>query len=113
MEFTGRWRIVSSPDFDAAYLAEETEPYVQLWQEGNSVTGEYHVGYQSGSLDGKLRKDQQVVFSFEGMDEMEEVHGRGTAALAGDTLTLVLEYHFGDTYTFAGVRESAEAERTG
>jgi hypothetical protein len=112
MDFTGQWRIVSSPDFDDDYLREETEPYVSLHQVGTRIQGEYHVGYQSGSIDGKVRRDGQVVFSFEGMDEMDEVHGSGSAALTGDALTFVLEYHFGDTYTFEGIREAPEEEGT-
>ena len=110
MSFDGLWRIVSSPDFDDAYLAEETEPFVSLWQQGKQITGEYHVGYQSGGMDGKVQSDTQAVFSFEGNDEMEEVNGRGTLTLHGDKLTFVLEYHQADTYTFEAVREPEEKE---
>ena len=110
MSFDGMWRIVSSPDFDNAYLAAETQPFVRLAQQGKRITGEYHVGYQSGGLNGKMQSDTQALFSFEGNDEMEEVNGRGTLTLHGDKLTLVLEYYQADTYTFEAVREPEEEE---
>ncbi|HLK58193.1 MAG TPA: hypothetical protein VKU00_16620 [Chthonomonadaceae bacterium] len=103
MKFTGTWRIVSSPDFDDDYLTEETEPFVSLKQCGSQVTGDYHVGLQSGNIDGEVQKDGSVAFSFEGMDEMDEVNGRGSLHLNGDRLTFILNYHQGDTFTYEGV----------
>jgi hypothetical protein len=44
MNTTGIWRIISSPDFDDAYLRMEVEPYVELMQTGSRVSGTYHVG---------------------------------------------------------------------
>jgi hypothetical protein len=40
------------------------------------------------------------------MDEMEEVHGAGTARLQDDRLVLTLMYHQGDDYTFEAARRS-------
>jgi len=100
MNFTGTWDIVSSPDFDDGYMSEEVSPYVKLRQSGNSVSGEYHVGYQQGDLDGRLEGEQQVVFSFEGMDEMDEVNGAGTVTLEDERMVFKLKYHYGDEYTF-------------
>ena len=108
MDFTGTWRVVSSPDFDDAYMRMKVEPYIALEQAGKSVSGEYHVGLQSGGLDGKVLKDGTVSFSFEGNDEMDDVNGRGTILLDGERLTFTLDYHFGDTYTFACVRVAQE-----
>jgi hypothetical protein len=65
MSFTGVWDNVSSPDFDDAYLNEEVEPYLKLKQLGRRVTGNYHVGLQQGSIDGRLQSDELVLFSFE------------------------------------------------
>jgi len=108
MDFTGTWRIVSSPDFDADYLSMEVEPFVSLEQNGNRVTGEYQAGLQSGGIDGKLQKDGTVAFSFEGMDEMKEVTGRGSLRFEDDRLLFTLDYHFGDTYAFECVRTVEE-----
>jgi len=35
---------------------------------------------------------------------MDRVSGRGTLTLEADKLSLVLEYHMGDTFTFEAVR---------
>ena len=60
------------------------------------MSGEYHVGLQKGSIDGRFEGDNRVVFSFEGADEMDEVHGRGELRLIGAQLHFVLQYHAGD-----------------
>jgi hypothetical protein len=100
MTIFGSWRIVSSPDFDDAYLRMEVEPYVELEQDGSRVSGTYHVGLQQGGIDGRLEGAQRVVFSFEGSDELEEVHGRGELYADGVQARFVLHYHQGDEYTF-------------
>ena len=108
MDFTGTWRIISSPDFDDDYLHMEVEPYVTLEQREDRVTGDYHLGLQSGSIDGKMQKDATIAFSFEGMDEMDAANGRGSIAIEGDHLTFTLDYHDGDTYRFVCVRVAQE-----
>lgn len=100
MTFTGVWDVVASPDFDDDYLRMEVEPYIDLEQEGNRISGEYQVGLQQGTIDGRLRDDTHVFFSFEGNDEMDEVNGAGTITLNGDRLEFTLMYHQGDDYTF-------------
>ena len=102
--FEGTWNIVSSPDFDDDYLSEEGTPYIRLHQEGGRLEGDYHVGLQTGDLSGWLESDNRAVFSFEGMDEMDEVSGAGTATVDDDRLTLTLMYHQGDDYTFEATR---------
>lgn len=92
--------IVSSPDFDDDYLRMEVEPYVELAQSGNRVSGIYHVGLQQGDIDGHLEGEGRVGFSFEGMDELDEVHGRGELRTEGARARFVLAYHQGDTFTF-------------
>lgn len=98
--FTGTWDVVFSPDFDNEYLAMDAEPYVRLRQEGRRVTGDYQVGLQTGQIDGRLESPDRVLFSFEGMDEMDETSGAGTLTLEGDHLTFVLMYFQGDDFTF-------------
>ena len=78
----------------------EVASYVKLCQNGDRVTGEYHLGLQSGDVDGRLGDEDRVVFSFEGMDEMDMVNGTGTIALQGDRLIFKLMYHGGDDFTF-------------
>jgi hypothetical protein len=100
MNVTGTWRIMSSPDFDDDHLRMEVEPYVELTQSGGRVSGSYHVGLQRGEIDGRIEGEGRVGFSFEGMDEMDEVHGRGTLEIDGAGASFVLEYHQGDMFTF-------------
>ncbi|MBI3971222.1 MAG: hypothetical protein HY332_08025 [Chloroflexi bacterium] len=104
MSFTGAWRVVSSPDFDDDYLSSEGPLYVRLRQDGNRVEGEYQIGIMAGDIDGRLESENRVTFSFEGMDELDEVNGAGTATLEGDRLIFKLMYHQGDDYTFECTR---------
>lgn len=109
MNMLGSWRIVSSSDFDDACLRMEVEPYVELTQAGNRVSGIYHVGLQQGSIDGRIEHADRIGFSFEGMDEMEEVHGRGALEIEDRRAHFMLEYHQGDTFTFICERPTAPA----
>jgi hypothetical protein len=106
MRMIGTWDIVSSPDFDEAYLTEEGPPYIQLRGEGDRIGGEYRLGLQNGTLDGRPQRDGSILFSFDGMDEMEEVYGAATATLHDDHLVFTLMYHRGDDYTFEATRRS-------
>ena len=101
----GIWTIVSSPDFDDDYLNDEGPPFVRLEQDGDRLVGEYHIALQNGTLDGRPQPDGSVLFSFEGMDEMDEVHGAGVATVHDDRLMFTLMYHQGDDYTFEGRRQ--------
>ena len=108
MSFTGVWNVVSSPDFDDTYLRMEVSPYIELEQQGEQLTGEYHVGLQQGDINGRLEDDTHALFSFEGMDEMDEVDGAGTLVLHGDRLTFTLMYHQGDDFTFECERRQGD-----
>ena len=102
----GIWEIVSSPDFDDEYLNQQGTPYVRLQKNGGRIVGEYRIGVQNGSLDGRPQPDGSLLLSFDGMDEMDEVHGAGTARVEDDRLVFTLMYHQGDDYTYEGRRQS-------
>lgn len=108
-DFVGTWDVVSSPDFDDDYLRMEVDPYIALRQEGDRLGGDYQVGLQSGTIDGRLAADGSLSFSFAGNDEMDEVHGAGRATVRGDRLTFTLLYHLGDDFTFVCERGSEPA----
>ena len=57
----GTWEIVSSPDFDDEYLNEQGTPYVRLQKDGDRIGGEYHIGLQNGSLDGRPQPDGSIL----------------------------------------------------
>ncbi len=101
MDFTGTWAVESSPDFDADYMKMVGEPYVRLRQEGDSLSGDYSIGLRNDDIDGRVEAGGRALFSFEGMDEMDEVNGTGTIAPHGDDrLTFTLMYHMGDDFSF-------------
>ena len=100
MNLSGIWDVVSSPNFDDEYLHMEVAPYIKLYRIGDRTEGEYHLGLQSGDLDGLPEGDDRAVFRFEGMDEMDPVDGTATATLVGDRLIFVLSYGPGNEYTF-------------
>lgn len=95
----GTWGVVSSPDFNDDYLYMETTPYVRLRQREGGVSGDFHIGLIRGSLDGR-REGGRVLFSFEGMDELEQVSGAGTITQQGDQLIFKLSFYLGDEFTF-------------
>jgi len=96
----GFWRVVSSPDFDRDYLELETDPFVRVWRGTHlDFTGEFHIGLIHGELAGRV-DGKRVLFSFEGADEMDPVHGAGTLTLREKRLELRLLFHYGDEFTF-------------
>jgi len=105
--FAGTWRVVSSPDLDDDYfqLQSEGEPHVRFRTRGNRIEGSYEIGLLTGEIDGRLQGGQ-LIFSFAGMDEMDEVSGSGIAVVTGGRLALTLMYHLGDDYTFECERVS-------
>lgn len=105
MSAIGSWAIRSSPDFDDDYLHMERSAYVTFRPAGDRITGNFQVGLQTGFIDGRQQSDGSVQFTFEGMDEMDEVSGAGTATVEGERLTLTLMYHQGDDYTFEATRD--------
>ena len=97
MDFTGTWDVVSSPDFDAAYLHLTGEPYVTFRQNGKFVKGEYSIGVMSGTINGGAHSD---FIDFGGNDEMEEAFGEGQATLERESLIFELWQYHGDEWTF-------------
>lgn len=116
---SGRWRVAELPDLTDDYLTETRNPHVNLTvkKRGLSIQGDYPFGLQSGVMDGEVIQEERRteagvvktvrrLFSFEGNDEMNEVHGYGDAMLSEDgrTITGRIHYHYGDTYRFVWKR---------
>lgn len=96
--FSGTWSVVSSPDFDDAYLPMEVSPYVRLRPEGRRRSP----GGIAARPDRRPRwGPDRVLFSFDGMDARNEVSGVGTLKLNGDLLTFMVMENQGDDLTFA------------
>ena len=67
--FTGTWKIVESRDLGEDYLGLGEERCVKLRKSGKRIDGEYAYGVSSGQIDGRRHGDE-MLFSFEGMDEI-------------------------------------------
>lgn len=77
----------------------EAKPSVTIRGGRTDVDGTFRIGLLSGDLDGWF-EGETLRFTFEGMDEMEPIHGAGKAELEDDRLVFVLKLHGGDAYTF-------------
>ena len=106
-DFAGKWSIVEAMDMVDDYLSLMPDPHLKIEVNGkNEVAGSYQFGAQDGFIDGQFEHEQnreglRLIFTFEGSDEGDEVHGFGTAGFeSADTLLLRMHYHKGDTYSF-------------
>ncbi|MCL4506224.1 MAG: hypothetical protein M1434_07200 [Chloroflexi bacterium] len=85
-DFAGRWRITSMPNFTERWLTEGTEPaHLEFaTTKYGYLDGEYSLNYSRGSLEGSLRGfgvETILLFSFDGVDEMEHTSGAGWVRL--------------------------------
>jgi hypothetical protein len=106
MSLTGTWIVVASPDFDTAYLHMDGQPYVRLEARGKTTSGDYHIGLQSGTINGGSDDNDHLSFDLVGNDEMEPTQGEGTAELQGEQLIFTLTYDEGDEFTFVCERRT-------
>jgi hypothetical protein len=88
------------------YLNLSPDPHILIEVKSrNDVSGSYQFGASDGAIDGHFEKDQkgnmQLIFTFEGCDEMDTDNGYGTASFeAPGILFLTMHHHMGDTYSY-------------
>lgn len=107
-ELSGKWKIIEMPDLTEDYLSESKDPHLRLaFSRRGMVSGHYQYGLCQGELDGEVvvggeGDPVEIRFSFEGLDEMEQVNGYGVAVFSDDdkALTGKLHYHLGDDWRF-------------
>ncbi len=105
-QLCGKWQVVEIPDLVDDYLDLGPDPHISLAREGpKEIGGTYLFGAQSGDLDGRVERtsDNRILltFTFEGKDDMDSVHGFGTALLVEkDTLKGEMRYHRADIHRF-------------
>lgn len=93
----GKWRIVEMPDDEAGYLDPGEPAYILF--DGNGG-GEFAFGCVTGALYGAGDGDD-VEFTWEGNDEMDEACGDGWAELQSDgSITGQINFHRGDEAGF-------------
>jgi hypothetical protein len=80
MGLAGTWIVISSHDFNDDYLYMDGQPYVRLETHGRTTGGDYHIGLQTGTINGGSDDNDQLSFDFVGNDEMEPMQGTGTGA---------------------------------
>jgi len=98
--FTGRWRIVSISAWDADYLDEEVEAFIEFDAKSG---GKFHFGYVQGDMDCRLTtrdNETAVEWTWDGNDESDAAEGRGWAVLKGDDLHGMIFFHEGDESEF-------------
>lgn len=96
MDFSGTYRVASSPDF---VLNPGERNRITLRQSGKFVKGEFDFSAQYGIINGNVHSDF-IEFDFHGNSDMEEAFGEGEATLEGDRMTLILRFYWGDEFTF-------------
>lgn len=109
----GEWRITTMEQWEQDYVDAEVKAYIRFDEGGG---GEFQFGYVSGSMDCQFTERDgrpAVEWSWEGNDEMDEVSGRGWAALARDEKHLHghIFLHGGDGSGFDARRPAAPRAR--
>lgn len=97
----GKWRLTETDEWDKRYLDLAGPAFIRFDDDGQ---GEMAFGALQAGLScdtGPLL----IFFSFEGFDEMDPIHGSGTAELLDDgSLELEISIHLGDDITLKARR---------
>ena len=91
--FAGQWNIVSMTVWEEDIFNEERQAFIEFDNKGR---GEFHFGYVHGFMicSPNTRDGAPAVeWTWEGNDEMDEVHGRGWAILKGSELQGMISLH--------------------
>jgi hypothetical protein len=84
-DFAGIWKVIEAMDMMDDYLSLTPDPHLKIEVNGeDEVAGSFEFGAQDGDIDGQFEQDKEslrLIFSFEGWDEGDEVHGFGTASI--------------------------------
>lgn len=100
----GRWRIVEADLWEHDYL-DLVEPATMIIRADSR--GEIVFGAMQAGLDLEYSRSM-VFFTWAGFDEMDEVHGSGSAELLDDgSVEIEFEYHLGDNATLTAKRETS------
>jgi hypothetical protein len=101
----GQWRIVEMSGWDREAIDLVQPGFIEFARDG---TGHFGVIAVRGELDCRpVERDGRpgVEFTWEGLDEGDQISGRGWAALVDDaTIEGHLFFHMGDDSSFRAVR---------
>lgn len=107
--FLGRWQIVSMSTWDADYLNEEVQAFIEFDDKGG---GSFQFGYVQGIIDYRegLRDGRPAAeLSWEGGDGADgtPLMGRGWAQLSDEGLHGMIFIHQGDDSEFEATRPTS------
>ena len=105
----GKWRLINMEQWDQDFI-DLVEPGYLTFKRGG--TGTMIFGAVNLSLDWEQSDDGKIEFTFDGFDEMDEVSGRGSAAVVASQLVGKIAFHQGDRSAFTAEKWTREHSRT-
>ncbi|OGB27755.1 MAG: hypothetical protein A3I66_07810 [Burkholderiales bacterium RIFCSPLOWO2_02_FULL_57_36] len=106
--FSGQWRIVWMDVWGQDYVDMEVPGHFTF---GKNGIGDFQFGLVQGQMDYRI-DGKRVEFSWDGMDECDEVSGRGFAEIVENELRGRIYIHLGDDSAFRAVKQSAQKSKT-
>jgi hypothetical protein len=103
-KYLDKWRIMEMDQWDLDFIDLTGEGHITFKQKSR---GELHFGAVNCDLDCRIEKIgelERIEFSFVGMDEGDEVSGRGWAVLEGEHLRGRIYFHDGEESGFVAAR---------
>ena len=102
--FKGKWHIQEMSEWDAEYLNEEVQAFIEVKAGGQS---KFQFGYFVGFMDGKIvdhPNGKRFEFTWDGSDENDPVNGFGWFQKKSiDQIEGEIRFHNGDDSTFVAV----------
>lgn len=98
----GTWHILEMDQWDEDYINMEVQAYIRI---GRNGLGEFQFGLVSGQVCGRFEKGPKFDFTWDGVDENDDVCGDGWI-IARDDGTAEGEFriHLGDSSLFRARR---------
>jgi hypothetical protein len=103
-KYLGKWRILEMEQWDKDFIDLVGEAHITFEKKNR---GELHFGAVDCELDCRIEKlgeQERIEFSFVGVDEGDEVSGRGWAVLEGGLLLGRIYFHDGEDSGFIAAK---------
>ena len=106
MNIVGTWIISEMENWDKDYYNMEVQAYFKI---NKNKSGEFHFGLVQCDMDGeilKIRDFERYDFSFDGIDENDQVNGRGWIIQVSEKeIEGKIFFHQGDSSSFKAKRK--------
>lgn len=103
-QFLGKWRIIEMDNWDQDYVDMVVPGHLTVTRHGGGM----EFGVVNCALDYRVEEfagKERLEFSFLGMDEGDEVSGRGWALLEDNLLKGHIYFHYGDDSGFTAEKQ--------